>query len=91
LAYEREGEREVVCAVTTFSLGRKGKTNFPPLKICRQCPVFPVVERCLREGKSLGSEKGKGLGCGNCYEHRTEAELMTGSFDFNVGRTTMKL
>jgi hypothetical protein len=46
-----------------------------------------VVEICLREGKALESEKGKGLECGLCYEQRTEAERTTGSFDFNAGRT----
>jgi hypothetical protein len=31
---------------------------FPALKVPRQCPLFLLVEICLREGKALESEKG---------------------------------
>jgi hypothetical protein len=41
-----------------------GKILFSPvLKVPRQCPLVLPVEVRLREGKALGSEKGKGLGC----------------------------
>jgi hypothetical protein len=33
-----------------------------------------LVNVYLRKGKALGSEKGKGLGCGLCYEQRREVE-----------------
>jgi hypothetical protein len=32
--------------------------------------IFPLPEVRLRKGKALGSEKGKGLGCGLFYEQR---------------------
>jgi hypothetical protein len=38
------------------------------VKVPRQCLLVLVVEVRLREGKALGSEKGKGLGCGVCFE-----------------------
>jgi hypothetical protein len=44
------------------------------LKVPRQCPFVLLVEKRLREGKALGSEEGKGLGRGACYEKRNEAE-----------------
>jgi hypothetical protein len=41
----------------------EGQKMFPALKVPRQCPLFLLVEVHLREGKALGSEKVKGLGC----------------------------
>jgi hypothetical protein len=45
------------------------------MKVPRQCPLFLLVKVILREGKGLGSEKGKVLGCGVCHEQRREVEL----------------
>jgi hypothetical protein len=59
---ERERERGGVCRNYIFSAREGGKANFPAWKISRQYPVVLVVKICLREGKALGSEKGKGLG-----------------------------
>jgi hypothetical protein len=44
------------------------------LKVPRQCLLVLLVEICLKEGKALGSEEGKGLKCGLCYEQRREVE-----------------
>jgi hypothetical protein len=38
--------------------------NSQALKVPRQCPFVLLVEIRLRDGKALGSEKGKGLGSG---------------------------
>jgi hypothetical protein len=42
----------------------------------RQCPLVLLVEVRLREGKALGSEKGKALGSGLCYEQRKAEALL---------------
>jgi hypothetical protein len=43
---------------------------FPGLKFPRQCPLVLLIKVGLREGKAFGSEKGKGVGWGLCYEQR---------------------
>jgi hypothetical protein len=48
--------------------------HFPVFKAPRQCPLVLLVEEYLREGKALGSEKGKVLGSGHCYEQSREDE-----------------
>jgi hypothetical protein len=40
------------------------RKNFPVLKAPRQCPLVLLIEVRLTEGKALGSEEGKVLGCG---------------------------
>jgi hypothetical protein len=50
---------------------------FPALKVPRQCPFFLLIEVDSREGKSLGSKEGEGLGCGFCYDQWGE---WSGSF-----------
>jgi hypothetical protein len=45
-----------------------GQKIFLALKVPRQCPFVLLVEVCLREDKALGSEKGRDLGFGLCYE-----------------------
>jgi hypothetical protein len=44
------------------------------LNVSRQCPLILRVDVRLREGKVLGNEKGKGLGCELCYEQRKEVK-----------------
>jgi hypothetical protein len=39
-----------------------------------QYPLVIVVKVHLKKGKAVGSEEGKGLGSGPCYEHRKETE-----------------
>jgi hypothetical protein len=46
----------------------------PVLKVSRQCPLVLLIEEKLREGKTLGSEKGKVLGSGLPCEQRREDE-----------------
>jgi hypothetical protein len=59
---------------TTFKGGLEKHSSSPVLKIPRQCPLVLLVEENLRQGKALGSVKGKGFGCRLCYEHRREDE-----------------
>jgi hypothetical protein len=47
--------------------------NILALKVPRQCP-FVLVEVCFRKGKALGSEEGKWLGSGVCFEQRKEVK-----------------
>jgi hypothetical protein len=42
------------------------------------------MEVRLREGKVVGSEKGKALGCGLCYEQRREALLRIIGINFDL-------
>jgi hypothetical protein len=64
------------------------------LKVPRQCPLVLVVDVRLREGKSVGSEEGKGLGSGLCREQRNKlsrgSTAYDRSFDINVGRAALK-
>jgi hypothetical protein len=53
---ERERERERKLGVVRYL--RRGTDIFPSLNVRRQCPLVLVGVR-LREGKALGSEKGK--------------------------------
>jgi hypothetical protein len=61
------------------------------LKVPRQCPLVFLVDVSLREGKAVGSEKGKVLGSGLCYEQGKETAwallcVMGINFDFNITR-----
>jgi hypothetical protein len=53
-----------------------------------------LVEVCLRMGKALESEKGKGLQCEFCYEQRRVFErrlsLIGIHFDIHVARTSLE-
>jgi hypothetical protein len=52
----------------TFNGVGGGKKIFcPVLKVPRYCPLVLLVAVSLREGKALGSKKGKELECGLCY------------------------
>jgi hypothetical protein len=51
-----------------------GQNIFLALKVPMYCPFVLLVEVCLREDKALGSEKGKDLGSGICYERQREFE-----------------
>jgi hypothetical protein len=57
-----------------YILRREGNKKFSALKVPRQCPLVFLVEERLREGKVLGSEKVKGLGCELRYGQRREVE-----------------
>jgi hypothetical protein len=49
-----------------------GQNNFPALKVHRHRPPVLLVEVYLKEGKALGSEKGKGLRIELCCDRRKE-------------------
>jgi hypothetical protein len=51
--------------------------KYPASKVPRQWPLVVIVKIYSREGKELGSEKGKSLGSGLRYEHREEFILPT--------------
>jgi hypothetical protein len=53
------------------------------LKVPRQFPFVLLVEVLLRQGKGLGSEVGKELGCGHRYAQRREFELGFTAYDCN--------
>jgi hypothetical protein len=71
LKHEERGGEENVCggeasSGTDFFWG--GWTNiFSASKVPGQCPFVLVVEVNWWEGKALGSEYNKWLGCGLCY------------------------
>jgi hypothetical protein len=48
----------------------------------------------LREGKTLGSKQGEGIGCGFCYDQGKEVEqrlyVIGINFDINFGRAALK-
>jgi hypothetical protein len=48
--------------------------NFSILQSFNAVPFVVLVELCLIKGKALGSEDGKALGSGICYEQRKEIE-----------------
>jgi hypothetical protein len=44
------------------------------VKVPRQCLLVLLAKVCLKEGKALGSEKGKASGSELCCEQRREVE-----------------
>jgi hypothetical protein len=76
--WEREREKrkwgEVVRG-TTFNGGKGRSISYSPaLKLPRPCSLILLVNVSLREGKAVGSEKGKVLWCELCYEQRRSIE-----------------
>jgi hypothetical protein len=67
-----EGEGESGGSVGESKDVVRNNNNCPALKVPRQCPLVLLVEIHLREGNSLGSEKGKVLGSGFCCEEGRE-------------------
>jgi hypothetical protein len=65
---ERESEREKLRGETLYFRGEK---HIAASKVSR---LVLLVEISLREGKSVGLEKGKVLGCGLFYDQRREVE-----------------
>jgi hypothetical protein len=64
----------IFCNTNQFMIFKGGGRNFSVLMALLQFPAFLLVEVRLREGKALGSEAGKVLGYGICYEQRREVE-----------------
>jgi hypothetical protein len=51
-------------------------------------PFIFLVEALLRQGKALGSEVGKALGCGRRYAQRREFEQSCTAHDWNFNIST---
>lgn len=52
-------------------------------EVLRQC-LFVLIKLRLRKGKVLGSEEGKGVRSGLCYEQRNENEERLCFFMFKI-------
>jgi hypothetical protein len=66
-----------------YKLRGRGGEIFPALKVPSQCPLSLLFKVRLREGKALGSETGKVLGCGLYSEQRSE---VVRNYSMNIGR-----
>jgi hypothetical protein len=70
--FEREGKEEG--GVVRDFIFKEGTKICSALKVLKQYSFVLLLQVCLREGKALGSGKGKGLRCG-LYE-----QSVTGTF-----------
>jgi hypothetical protein len=69
--------------------------HFPTSQVPRHCPLVIPVQARLGEDKESGSEEGKALGSGLCYEQVREVEqglntVYDGTIFIVAGRATVK-